>query len=145
MITTKAPFLKTISSGGRLLYQVAAKLQFCGSHRLRDYPGKCQRLHGHNWEVEAAVSGSKTDRLGMLVDFGQVKEMMNGILDELDHRDLNSLPAFADQNPTAENLSRYLYERLKERIGAHDSELKVDWVRVWETPGCSASFWEDSR
>ncbi len=124
------------------MYQITAKLHFCGSHHLREYPGKCRNPHGHNWEVEAAVSGPKTDRLGMLIDFGRLKEVMNEILEELDHQDLNRLPAFTEQNPTAENLSHYIFASLKLRIAALDPGLKVDWVRVWETPGCSATYWE---
>lgn len=125
------------------MYRVTARLQFSGAHHLREYPGKCQQVHGHNWEVEAAVSGRETDRLGMLVDFGCLKAILKTILDELDHRDLNSLSYFYEQNPTAENISRFIFERLKEGVTPLSPELRVDWVRVWETPGCGVAYWED--
>ena len=104
------------------LFELTVKAEFEAAHHINGYQGKCQRLHGHNWSVEAVVEGYALDKLGMLIDFKVLKAELNAVLDELDHRYLNELPIFSTKNPTAENLAKYVFEQLSK------SEIFVDSV-----------------
>ena len=84
------------------------------------------------------MSAEQLDATGMAIDFSELKAMTGEILEELDHRLLNDLPPFRQQNPTAENLARYIYERVAERIA--EGEVKLDRVRVWESETTAASY-----
>ena len=125
-----------------VMYQIQARHHFDSAHRLRGYPGKCSNLHGHRWEVEAEVAGEQLDELGMLVDFSLLKKVLREVVDPLDHRDLCEIPPFDRENPTAENLARYIYEQLKERLESLPVGVlvKLNLVRVWESPGCAAVY-----
>lgn len=118
------------------MYTVTVRAEFNSAHRLRDYKGKCENLHGHNWQVEVCVKNEVLDIAGMVVDFGNLKRDLNKILESLDHRFLNELEPFKDKNPTSENIARYIYDNLK---GIYKGLSKVT---VWETPSSSASYEE---
>ena len=77
------------------MFELTVKAEFEAAHQINGYNGKCQRLHGHNWSVEAIVEGRELDELGMLIDFKILKSELNSVLDELDHRYLNELEIFA--------------------------------------------------
>ncbi len=98
------------------MYELAVQLEFSAAHHLRDYPGKCSRLHGHNYRVEVTVAGQQLNRHGMIIDFGQLKQICQQVIDELDHSLLNDHPFFQQNNPTAENISRYLYTQAAEAL-----------------------------
>lgn len=100
------------------MYELTVQTEFSAAHALRGYPGKCARLHGHNFKVEVTVCGAELDELGMLVDFQTIKARLREITEAFDHRILNDLPPFAKQNPTAENLARYLYEQMRDSAPA---------------------------
>ena len=122
------------------MYYVSTKSHFDAAHHLVGYKGPCRRVHGHTWNVEIFVEGTKLQPDGMLVDFREIKKKLKPILDKLDHHDLNKV---VDFNPTAENLAKYIYEQLifpPVRLGALVCE-----VRVWESPTSWASYSEDSR
>lgn len=123
------------------MYELCVKTHFSAAHRLAQYKGRCARVHGHNWEVEVFVRGETLDATGLLVDFRKMKEVVNGVVGELDHADLNQLASFAAQNPSSENIARYLYESMVARW--HGRNCRVHRVCVAETPGASASYWED--
>jgi 6-pyruvoyltetrahydropterin/6-carboxytetrahydropterin synthase len=120
------------------MYVLIVRDEFSAAHRLPASGSKCERLHGHNWKVEVEVSAEQLDATGMAIDFSELKAMTAEILEELDHRLLNDLPPFRQQNPTAENLARYIYERVAERIA--EGEVKLDRVRVWESETTAASY-----
>lgn len=120
------------------MYALVVRDEFSAAHRLPDSGSKCERLHGHNWKVEVEVSAERLDARGMAIDFNDLKALTGEILEELDHRLLNDLPAFQEQNPTAENLARYIYERLAERVA--EGRVKLDRVRVWESETTAASY-----
>jgi len=120
------------------MYEVSIKSHFCGAHCLAGYKGPCVNLHGHNWEVEVFLRGARTNRLGMLVDFKCVKETLQVVLKKLDHRDLNSLPVFKKNNPTAENIARFVFGELAPAFKS--SAYRLSGVRVSETPGTSAYY-----
>ena len=123
------------------MYKLTVQLEFAAAHRLRDYPGKCSQMHGHNYRVEVTVRGLGLDEAGMLIDFGSLKQLCAQVVDELDHSLLNDHPFFAQNNPTTENIARYLYAEIAERL--NDSEVSLEAVRVWESATSSASYRED--
>lgn len=120
------------------MYKLRVKLEFSAAHNLRQYRGKCEALHGHNWKVEAALSAQAPGRNGLVLDFHVIKKALKEVLDEFDHAYLNELPYFKKHNPTSENLARYIYERLKDKLRAANCELEE--VTVWESDNCSASY-----
>lgn len=123
------------------MYELCVKTHFSAAHKLDGYQGRCAQVHGHNWEVEIFVRGTVLDATGLLVDFREVKAAVNAAVAELDHADLNRLTFFAAQNPSSENIARYLYGALADRWKVLN--CRVHRVCVAETPGASASYWED--
>ncbi len=122
-------------SGGT--YTLFVKASFAAAHRLREYEGNCERLHGHNWKVEAAVESDRLDSRGMAIDFRVIKAALNGILDRLDHGYLNDVPPFTEENPSSENLARYLYDELSRMI---PEPARVCRVIVWESEDARAEY-----
>lgn len=121
------------------MYRVRVVMSFNGAHNLRNYNGKCENLHGHNWKVEAYLKGDELNETEMLVDFTILKKRLKEILETLDHKYLNEhVPFFVEHNPTSENISRYIYTSLKETFGA-----LTDRVIVWETDIQAAEYWEN--
>lgn len=119
------------------MYKVGVRKRFSAAHSLREYGGNCERLHGHNWIVEVVCSGKTTDTLGMLLDFRVLKKELNEILDELDHNFLNDMEPFKTENPSSENIARYIYNRLAARL---KSPPDIDEVRVWESDDSWAAY-----
>ena len=120
------------------MFELTVKSEFEAAHQINGYKGKCQRLHGHNWSVEAVVIGDKLDELGMLVDFKMLKQELNKVLDELDHRYLNELEMFKTKNPTAENLAQYVFDKLSESEIFSNSKLKA--IKVYESPKSCVTY-----
>ena len=123
------------------MYEINVCAAFEAAHFIRGYAGKCARLHGHNWRVEAIVRGEELDELGMLIDFKILKAELNKILDDFDHRFLNELETFAEENPTAENLARKIFQRLKASEIFHGS-TKLYAVKVHESPNSCVMYHE---
>ncbi len=120
------------------MYELKITTQFAAAHRLDNFYGKCEALHGHNWKVEVYLLGERLDEAGLLKDFGVVKARTNDILQEVDHKYLNELPAFSHQNPSSENLARYLFERLSAVL--NDGGIRVSKVSVWESDTSCVSY-----
>ncbi len=121
------------------LYRVKVEEEFSASHQLRHYGGKCEELHGHNFRVLAEVEGTGLDPdTGLLIDFKELRGALRQILQELDHRHLNELPAFQEVNPSSENLARHIFVRLEQ--GLAESEVRVREVSVLEKKGSQATF-----
>ncbi len=113
---------------------------FSGAHFLRNYEGKCENLHGHNWLVEVEVEGDRLDeKTGILIDFKVIKGFLKDILEVLDHRLLNDLEAFRDVNPSAENIARFIYEEMKVRLSSYPN-VRVRAVTVWESENSCATY-----
>ncbi len=108
---------------------------FSAAHNLRDYKGKCENLHGHNWKVEVEVQGKKLGKSGMLIDFHDLKYEVENILEKLDHGYLNEISPFDKINPTSENLAKYIFECL--------SICHLSKVTVWESDTACATYTED--
>ena len=125
------------------MFELTVKAEFEAAHHINGYQGKCQRLHGHNWSVEAVVEGYALDELGMLIDFKVLKAELNNVLDELDHRYLNELPIFSTKNPTAENLAKYVFEQLSKSEIFVDSVASLKAIRVYESPRSCVTYTKD--
>lgn len=128
------------------MYELTVKTNFSAAHSLKDYQGPCERLHGHTWQVEVVISGRDLDHRGMLVDFKQVKQDVGKAIEDLDHQNLNELDQFKDKsenNPTAENLARYIYGKLKNKIFIPERSIKLATVRVFESQDTSAAYREE--
>jgi len=91
------------------MFEVRVEADFAAAHFLRDYNGKCENLHGHNYKVFAHVRGEKLNEGGMLMDFSRLKSALRSVCKELDHTNLNDKPVF-DQNPSAERIALYIYQ-----------------------------------
>lgn len=122
------------------MYIINVKSHYDSAHFIRDYKGKCERLHGHRYEVEAALGFENLGAGGIAYDFSDAKRHLRDVTEELDHQNLNELPAFAGVETSAENQARYIYETLKQRLGPIGSHLLH--VRVWETPNQWAQYGE---
>lgn len=124
------------------MFEIHVSAEFEAAHRIEGYPGKCDRLHGHSWTVEAAVVGTELDRLGMLVDFKLVKGRLRELLETLDHQYLNELDAFSNgYNPTAEHLAQFVYREMAKAEFFNDN-LKLKHIEVWESPHSSVIYSE---
>jgi 6-pyruvoyltetrahydropterin/6-carboxytetrahydropterin synthase len=122
------------------MYELKIVTDFSAAHRLNNFYGKCESLHGHNWKVEVFLRGDRLDEAGLVKDFGVVKAKAREVLGELDHQYLNDLPAFREQNPSSENMARYLFERLAAAL--NDDKVRVNRVSVWESDTSCASYFE---
>ncbi len=115
------------------MYILTVEDSFASAHQLRKYKGKCENLHGHNWKVVLAVKGNTLDNIGLLVDFGDLKKMVKGIIEELDHKNLNDTHPFTEINPSSENIARYIASEAAEKIRAINSDAQIESVTVWES------------
>lgn len=113
------------------LYTLTIVTDFSASHVIPGHPGKCARLHGHNWKVEVSIQARQLDSLGMAIDFAEVKLATHTLIEELDHRHLNDIPPFDALSPTAENIAAWLYQRLATSINT--DAVTVSAVTLWET------------
>ena len=120
-------------------YKLSVMKGFASAHCLREYKGKCENTHGHNWKVRAAFCGTQLDKTGMLIDFTDMKAHLDKIMSYLDHKFLNETAPFDKINPTAENIAAYIFEELKK---AETKTAKVCEVEVWESDTSSASVTE---
>ena len=121
-----------------LMYQVSIHTHFSAAHFLRNYKGKCENLHGHNWKVEVTVSSETLDDAGMAIDFTILKQKTNAIIQQLDHRHLNEISHFANLNPSSENIAAYIFNLLKEEL--KDTNVMLANVSVWESDTSRASY-----
>lgn len=118
------------------MYEVTVDLFFSAAHHLRDYKGKCEAMHGHNWKVSASVASDTLNKSGMVADFKDLKGALAEVLDGLDHTCVNELPYFKEVNPTSESISKYIFDELKK------NGLAVKEVVVWESRDSSAKYSE---
>lgn len=121
------------------MYEVMIEEEFSAAHALRGYKGKCENLHGHNYKIEIYARGRELNNIGLLVDFVELKEAADDLVTYLDHKNLNELePFIEEQNPSAENVARFVLERLAARID--DGRVKIYKVRCFETPTSVATY-----
>ena len=123
------------------IFEVHVENHFSAAHALRGYTGDCARLHGHNWVIRVYVRCSELDKTGIGIDFRTLNESLREVLQGIDHCNINEVHPFDEINPTAENIARYLFRELSRRIKS--DTVKVSKVRVSETPGAGADYWEE--
>ena len=117
------------------MFDIFIKTHFSGGHHLREYPGNCERPHGHNWKIKVTVRAQQLDKLGMGIDFKVLKQQVNAVVDELDHRDLNEHPAFQDRNPSSEHIAQFLFQQLKSTLTTERYQLHAVEVRETDSSG----------
>ena len=121
------------------MYELKIISRFAAAHYLRNFKGRCESLHGHNWRVEVQVQGDTLGPADILFDFGELKIITRQVLDELDHCHLNELPAFSQQNPSSEMLARHIYKEIEPLL---PSNVHITRVSVWESEDSRASYFE---
>jgi len=119
-----------------MAYEIKVEAEFSAAHKLREYEGKCENLHGHNWKVEVCVKSEKLNNAGMVLDFKELKTELKKVIDALDHSYLNDISYFKKVNPTSENIAKFIFDRVKTK------KLQPNKVTVWESETTSASYCE---
>jgi 6-pyruvoyltetrahydropterin/6-carboxytetrahydropterin synthase len=122
-------------------YTLKVVTDFASAHSLRGYPGACQRLHGHNWKLEAEVVATALDDLGMGIDFKAIKTVAREVAGELDHQYLNDIKPFDEINPTAENIAAYIFRGLSQRL--NNQRVRVSAITLWETERACVKYTEE--
>ena len=123
----------------RLIYRLRVKDSFAAAHQLREYEGACERLHGHNWDVELEVEGERLNNQGLLVDFKVLKSILKEVLKPLDHSMLNEHPQFQKENPTSERIATYIFKEVGKRLEEMGLPVTVSQVTVWESSNSRAT------
>lgn len=124
------------------MFEVTVQETFAAGHALRNYKGKCENVHGHNYRMEVTIAGEELDDTGLLVDFADLKRWMREAIGRLDHQFINDIPPFDVVNPSAENMARYFYEQITTGLesSAQDVPIRISQIRVWETDVCAAVY-----
>ncbi len=122
-------------------YQVRVETVFSASHQLRGYKAEVEPLHGHNFRVEATVTAKELDELGLVVDFLMLESWLKEIVAPYDHQHVNDVAPFGEMNPSTENMARFFFEELEEKLERPGVALLR--VRVWEAPTFCASYGRD--
>ena len=122
------------------MYEVTVKTGFAAAHQLRLYDGKYENLHGHNWTAQVTVEADELDPIGVGIDFVKLKAIVEKNLSELDYHNINEVPPFDELNPSAENIARWLYVKLKVEVNTNSTRIKR--VEICEMEGCGASYFE---
>jgi 6-pyruvoyltetrahydropterin/6-carboxytetrahydropterin synthase len=125
------------------MFEVSVEAEFAAGHYLRNYRGKCENPHGHNYKVRVTLRGAELDAAGLLLDFRQLKDVMRPVVERLDHQMINEVAPFTEVNPSAENLARYFYAetnvQLREMTGGR---VTVKACTVFETDTTTATYYE---
>lgn len=133
------------------MYELTIISDFAAAHNLRQYEGECENLHGHNWKVEVTVASKGLNKIGLAVDFKVLKKMLEDILEKLDHKYLNEISPFDKENPSSENLARYIYQEFEKALSnppvppllkGGKMGLRVAKVKVWESESAYAAYYE---
>jgi 6-pyruvoyltetrahydropterin/6-carboxytetrahydropterin synthase len=121
------------------MYELKIITRFAAAHQLKMVAKKCENLHGHNWKIEVCLAGKALNSAGVLMDFGQLKEILSEIIERLDHKFLNELEYFNDSvPPSSENIAYYIANELKASI--NNPLVKVSSVTAWESENACATY-----
>lgn len=120
------------------MFEVTVEQTFSAGHSLREYKGKCENVHGHNYRVQVTVEGEKLNRIGLLVDFVDLKRAVRQVIEKLDHQFLNDVEPFTTLNPSAENLAKYFYDEVARALNIeasrfNDAPVRIAQIKIWET------------
>jgi 6-pyruvoyltetrahydropterin/6-carboxytetrahydropterin synthase len=123
------------------MFEVTVEDSFAAGHYLRNYKGKCEKPHGHNYKVRVTLAGQDLDKAGLLLDFKDLREVMRQVIERLDHQMINELQPFTLVNPSAENLAKYFYEETNVKLdGFTRGRVRVKNVTVFETDTTTATY-----
>jgi 6-pyruvoyltetrahydropterin/6-carboxytetrahydropterin synthase len=122
------------------MFEISVAMDFSAAHNLRNYKGKCENLHGHNWQVEAVFFADKLGKSDMVMDFTLAKKMLKDLLKYFDHKYINKTAYFKKHNPTSENIAKFIFENLAKKVKKY--KCKVKQVSVWESPRSKATYYE---
>ncbi len=117
------------------MFEVTVEQTFAAGHALREYKGKCENVHGHNYRVQVTVEGERLNRIGLLVDFVELKKAVRQVIDKLDHQFINDLEPFTILNPSAENIAKYFYDEVNGLMNfdRYDVPVRIARIKIWET------------
>ncbi len=125
------------------MYEVTVEDDFAAGHYLRNYRGKCENPHGHNYKVRVTLAGQELDQAGLLLDFKELKSVMKDVIDYLDHKMINDLEPFTRLNPSAENLAKYFYDETNVGLTKKTAgRVHVKSVTIFETDTSIATYYE---
>lgn len=119
------------------MYQLEITEKFSAAHALRDYPGVCARIHGHNWILKIGFTAETTDEHGMTIDYADLKKIIGHVIEEFDHNLFNDHPYFKTVNPTSEKIAEYMYGRLERQLPA---KIQMEYVHIAETENFSVTY-----
>jgi 6-pyruvoyltetrahydropterin/6-carboxytetrahydropterin synthase len=122
------------------MFEISVEQTFAAGHALRNYKGRCENVHGHNFRVQVKIEGERLDPTGLLVDFIDVKAVMGSVIERLDHQFLNEISPFDIKNPSAENIAEYFYQEISRNLPETADLLEIREVTVWETDVQSATY-----
>ncbi len=125
------------------MYEVTIRQSFSAAHKLKEIGGACEKLHGHNFIVEVSLCSAALSDTGILIDFRILRQWTDEILNEFDHKCLNDITYFKDASPSSENIARFIYDRIAEKI--KEDNLAVSRVTVWESEDARASYCGNSH
>jgi 6-pyruvoyltetrahydropterin/6-carboxytetrahydropterin synthase len=123
------------------MFEVAYETTFCSTHRLTKDGQPIEPQHGHDWRVEAVAAGDALDAIGVVIDFEHLKKALADVAARFHYADMNAHPAFAGKSTSAEEVARYFFAEVRQGLGDVEGRL-LRRVRVWEAPGCSATYSE---
>ena len=125
------------------MFEVTVEDTFAAGHYLRNYKGKCENPHGHNYKVQVTLQAAELDHAGLLLDFKDLKLVMKHVIDRLDHKMINEVAPFTEINPSAENLAKYFYQETNSRLReVTQGRVGVSRVKMYETDTTAATYWE---
>ncbi len=125
------------------MYEVTVERGFSSGHYLRNYKGKCENPHGHNYKVRLTLRGEKLDHAGLLLDFKDLKQVMRPVIERIDHQMLNELEPFTEINPSAENLARFFYDETNKQLrDMTGGRVHVKDCTIYETDTTTATYYE---
>ena len=121
------------------MFEISVEESFAAGHSLRNYRGKCEKVHGHNYKVRVTLEGEALDAAGLLVDFTELKRVLHSAIGRLDHEFLNDIPPFDQLNPSAENMAKYFHDEISKGL-TDQTGVRVASVRIWETDTSIATY-----
>ena len=116
---------------------------FSASHQIKGYKGSCARMHGHNWKVRAYVRSNELDKLGLVIDFRVLKKIVQEVISPFDHNVINEHPDFANQNPSSENIARWIFHKLKDKLKSPRYWLYA--VEIFESESSGLFYTEEEE
>lgn len=120
------------------IYELMVEDEFSSAHFLRGYLGKCENLHGHNWKVQVFIKSEKLNKIGLAYDFKKLKKILSETLDKLDHKFINNTPFFKKENPSSENIAKFIFSEILEKI--ETKTIRLSKVTVWESSNSNATY-----